>query len=150
MFFCMQRSQIDDERFSWNPTSPNEVISMATVEIFDKPLCCSTGVCGTQVDPVLPRFAADLQWLQRKGHTIERFNLAQDPTSFASNTVVQKMLAEEGVECLPLVMVDQRIVSRSEYPSRDNLALWTGTSVKEDSLPVAVGDECCGGTTGCC
>ena len=30
-------------------------------------MCCSTGVCGPAVDPQLPRFAADLEWLARKG-----------------------------------------------------------------------------------
>jgi hypothetical protein len=36
---------------------------MTRVEVFDPPLCCSTGVCGPNVDPVLIRFAADLHWL---------------------------------------------------------------------------------------
>ena len=33
---------------------------MKTFQVYDKPMCCSTGVCEPQVDPVLPRFAADL------------------------------------------------------------------------------------------
>ena len=92
---------------------------MSKVQIFDKAMCCSTGVCGPQVDPVLPRFAADLDWLQSQGHEVDRFNLAQDPAQFVSNAVVQKMLADEGVDCLPLVIVDDRVVSRGEYPSRE-------------------------------
>ena len=36
------------------------------VQVYDPPMCCSSGVCGPNVDPVLPRFAADLEWL--KGH----------------------------------------------------------------------------------
>ena len=40
---------------------------MKTIQVYDKPMCCSTGVCGPQVDPVLPRFAADLQWLTIAG-----------------------------------------------------------------------------------
>ena len=39
---------------------------MATVEIFDPAMCCSTGVCGTDVDPTLARFAADLEWLSER------------------------------------------------------------------------------------
>jgi len=123
---------------------------MAKVQIYDKAMCCSTGVCGPQVDPALPRFAADLDWLKNEGHQVDRFNLAQDPAQFASNPVLQKMLADEGVDCLPLVIVDDRVVSRSEYPSRDNLALWTGVSQKKASLPTAESGECCGGDTGCC
>lgn len=43
---------------------------MATVKIYDKPMCCSTGVCGPQVDPVLPRFAGDLEWLRSQGRQV--------------------------------------------------------------------------------
>ena len=125
-------------------------ILMSKVQIFDKPMCCSTGVCGPQVDPVLPRFAADLDWLQRQGHKVDRYNLAQDPSQFAQHPLVQKMLTDEGVDCLPLVMVDDHVVSRGEYPSRDNLALWTGTPLKPTTLPIANSGECCGGESGCC
>ncbi|MEO1614763.1 MAG: arsenite efflux transporter metallochaperone ArsD [Planctomycetota bacterium] len=124
---------------------------MPKVQIFDKAMCCSTGVCGPQVDPVLPKFAADLEWLQAQGHAVERFNLAQDPAEFAKNATVQQLLTDEGVECLPLVIVDQRVVSRSEYPTRENLALWTGTSTKaKPTLPMASDSGCCGGDSGCC
>jgi len=122
---------------------------MSKVHIYDKPLCCSTGVCGPQVDPVLPRFAADLEWLKSQGHQVERYNLAQQPQEFTANGQVQQMLENEGVECLPLVFVDDRIVSRSEYPSRENLALWTGASLKPVSLPIASDESCCD-DTGCC
>jgi hypothetical protein len=33
------------------------------VEVFDPPMCCSSGVCGPNVDPTLARLAADLHWL---------------------------------------------------------------------------------------
>ena len=120
------------------------------IKIYDRAMCCSTGVCGPQVDPVLPRFAADLDWLKSQGHSVTRFNLSQDPAEYASNEVVKKMLADEGVDCLPLVIVDDRVVSRSEYPSRENLALWTGTIIeKVTSLPLKDSGGCCG-DTGCC
>lgn len=123
---------------------------MAKVDIFDKAMCCPTGVCGPQVDPVLPKFAADLEWLKSQGHAVNRFNLSQDPAEYASRPVVKQMLAEEGVECLPLVIIDDRVVSRGEYPSRANLAMWTGTSLAtKPSLPLA-GGGCCEGDSGCC
>lgn len=36
---------------------------MKQFDIYDRPLCCSTGVCGVEVDPVPARFASDLGWL---------------------------------------------------------------------------------------
>lgn len=122
---------------------------MSNVLVFDKAMCCNTGICGPQVDPVLPRFAADLDWLSKQGHSVSRFNLAHDAAQFAANATVQKMLAEEGTECLPLILVDGRVVSRNEYPTRENLALWTNTPLKANTaLPVS-NDDCCGGS-GCC
>lgn len=120
-----------------------------TVRIYDRAMCCPTGVCGPQVDPVLPKFAADLEWLQTQGHDVVRFNLAQDAGEFASNPTVQSLLSSEGVECLPLVIVNGNVVSRSEYPSRENLALWTGTTLRTNGLLPLADGGCCGGS-GCC
>lgn len=124
---------------------------MSTLQIYDKAMCCSTGICGPQVDPVLPRFAGDLEWLKSQGHQVERFNLSQQPAEYVKNPIVQQMLQSEGVGCLPLILVDGRIMSRSEYPTRENLALWTGTSLGAASLPVLSQNNgnCCGDSD-CC
>ena len=128
---------------------------MAKIEIYDKPMCCSTGICGPQVDPVLPRFAADLDWLRTQGHHVDRFNLAQQPAAFAENEDVKKMLAAESVECLPLIFVDGQVVSKADYPSRGQLTefadrnVGSSTSTESSALPAAEKSrDCCGGT-GC-
>ncbi len=96
-------------------------------------MCCSTGVCGPAVDPVLPRFAADLAWLKAQGVTVGRFNLSHQPGAFVANNVVKAAIAGEGVDCLPIVLVDGRIVSRRTYPTRDQLAEWVAlTSSSSD------------------
>jgi hypothetical protein len=110
-------------------------------------MCCPTGICGPQVDPVLPCFAADLEWLKNQGVTVERFNLAQQPAAFAAEADVKEVLAAEGVQALPLVRIHGRIVCKGAYPSRDMLATWAGVAVAT-SLPLA---GCCSpGATGCC
>ena len=127
---------------------------MARVEIFDKPMCCSTGICGPEVDPVLPRFAADLDWLKSNGHVVERYNLAHQPGAFAGSSVVQKALATEGVACLPLIVVEGQVVSRTAYPSREQLAaLADGKTIVQSkknlsALPIAGSpSSCCGNDT---
>jgi len=95
------------------------------LEVFDPPLCCSTGVCGPEVDPELPRFAGDLAWLSRSGVEVVRFNLAQQPEAFARNPIVLEAM-KEGDDALPLLLVDGRISCRGRYPSREELAAWTG------------------------
>lgn len=95
---------------------------MYRVDVFDPAMCCATGVCGAEVDPVLPRFAADLDWLVAQGVEVHRHNLAQDPAAFAASATVKEALEAQGVECLPLVLVDGRVTSMGAYPSREQLA----------------------------
>lgn len=121
---------------------------MKTIQVYDKPMCCSTGVCGPDIDPVLPRFAAELQRLKSQGHQVERFNLAQQPSAFIQNAEVHQLLATHGTACLPLILVDGEIVSQRSYPSRDLLTLWM-TGVSTSSLNAADDSGCCGGRQ-CC
>jgi Arsenical resistance operon protein ArsD len=131
-----------------------EIGTMAKIEVFDKPMCCSTGICGPEVDPTLPRFAADLDWLQSQGHQVVRSNLAQQPAAFAANNTVRDMLAAEGVDCLPLIVVDGHVVSRATYPLREALeALAIGAGGRPEptnALPVVGQSGDCCGDTGCC
>ena len=74
---------------------------MAKIEIFDPALCCSTGVCGTEVDQALVSFSADVDWLKRVGGQIERFNLAQQPMAFVENAAAKAFLERSGADALP-------------------------------------------------
>ncbi len=99
---------------------------MNTIQIYDPPMCCSTGVCGPDVDPKLVQFAADLKWLTEQGVPVERFNLAQTPVAFAENEVVRAALTEKGEAALPLVVVNGRTVASGTYPTRNELTGWLG------------------------
>ena len=103
---------------------------MTKIEVFDPPMCCSTGVCGPHVDPALARFAADLHWLTNQGIHVERYTLSQQPQAFASNPVVKNALEKEGNQCLPLVLVDGQVASKGLYPVRDELARLSGMGTR--------------------
>jgi arsenite transporter len=60
---------------------------MKTLEIFDPAMCCSTGVCGVDVDPALVQCQADLLWLAEQGVRVDRHNLSQNPQAFTTNPV---------------------------------------------------------------
>jgi hypothetical protein len=77
-----------------------------TVEVFDPALCCSSGVCGIDIDQVLVSFAANVEWAKQNGAKIDRFNLAQQPMAFAQNQTVKGFLGRSGQDALPLVLVD--------------------------------------------
>lgn len=128
---------------------------VSAVEVFDPAMCCSTGVCGTDVDPVLSRFASDLEWLAGQGVQVSRATLSQEPGKFAGNPLVAAVLTEQGVQGLPTVLVDGEVRSTGRYPDRAELAGWAGANVPTVAsgsvLPLAgqSGGGCCGGAGGC-
>ena len=133
-----------------NVLSLSKEKTMKTVQVYDKPMCCSTGVCGPEVDPVLPQFAADLDWLKSQGHNVERYNLAQQPQAFIENKAIHQVLSTEGTDSLPVVVIDGEIVSRKVYPTRDGLSALVNGSPAKQLLPVAKASGGCCGTSGCC
>ncbi len=106
---------------------------MSKIQVYDPPMCCSTGVCGPSVDPVLPRFAADLDWLKNQGVAVERYNLSQQPAAFAENGVVTQALKDRGNDCLPMILVDGKIVADGQYPQRSTLAALVGVAYTPDA-----------------
>lgn len=133
-----------------NVQSISKEKTMKSVQVYDKPMCCSTGVCGPDVDPVLPKFAADLDWLKNQGHSVERYNLAQQPQAFIENKVIHHLLSTAGTDCLPVVVVDGEVVSQTVYPSREVLAGWVAGAPSKQVLPVAKPSDGCCGSSGCC
>ena len=120
---------------------------MKTIQVFDPALCCSTGVCGVDVDQSLVNFSADLDWAKQNGAQIERFNLAHQPMAFAQNSAVKGFLERSGEEALPVILVNGEVALAGRYPNRKELARWAGI------LPVATetkpGSSCCSGSK-CC
>jgi hypothetical protein len=112
------------------------------IEVFDPPMCCSSGICGPSVDPALTRFAADLQWLARQGIQVVRYNLAQQPQAFVANPLVKEMLTEGGNSSLPLIVLDGSVLSKGHYLSREELAHAANVPFDSPSQPVT--------TRGCC
>ena len=43
---------------------------MKKVQVFDPALCCSSGVCGTDVDQALGHFSADVDWAKQNGRKL--------------------------------------------------------------------------------
>jgi hypothetical protein len=123
---------------------------MKQVQVFDPALCCSSGVCGTEVDQKLVDFSADVDWAKQNGLTVERLNLAQQPMAFAENLAVKNLLERSGESALPITLVDGEVAFAGRYPSRDDLARWIGvTAVISEPAATANSDACCSGGK-CC
>lgn len=120
---------------------------MKKIQVFDPALCCSSGVCGVDVDQQLVSFAADLDWARQHGAQIERFNLAQQPLVFAANDAVKGLLERSGEGALPLTLVDGEVALAGRYPSRAELARWADVAPPV-TPPPAAGGCCAGGRCG--
>ncbi len=123
---------------------------MKSLEIFDPAMCCSTGVCGVEVDPVLAQFSADLKWIAEQGVAVSRHNLGQEPAAFAANPAVVKEM-EAGMDRLPVILVDGHVVTTGLYPSRAQLVQKLGIStIGTIGIPVAAAKSSCSPKSGCC
>ena len=118
---------------------------MKSIQVYDPAMCCSSGVCGTDVDQQLINFSADADWAKQQGVTIERFNLAQQPMEFANNQVVRSFLERSGEEALPLVLVDGEVALAGRYPNRSELSRWADIKTVEtvSAASCCSGGKCC-------
>lgn len=130
---------------------------MTAITIFDPAMCCSTGICGAEVDQNLVNFAADLDWLDSKGIKVTRINLSQEPAEFAANDIVKSVLEKSGVDGLPVVLFGGQMHSTGRYPARAELAKLAGVDFTPDTDEKPE-SSCCGNDdsaaedapTGCC
>lgn len=99
---------------------------MTDITIYDPAMCCSSGVCGAEVDQQLVAFAADLDWLTSQGVTVRRINLSQEPAEFAGHAGVAAILGSTGVAGLPVILVADTIACSGRYPGRAELAGFAG------------------------
>jgi len=106
---------------------------MKKLEIFDPPLCCSSGVCGAEADEALIAFSANIHWLKQQGVSIQRYNLSQQPMAFADNMVVSAFLNRSGEKGLPLILFDGEIMLAGRYPERGELKRWCGISNSQNT-----------------
>ncbi len=97
---------------------------MKLIQVFDPPMCCSTGVCGPDIDPTLPRFAGWLAELERSGVKVERYNLAHQPLAFVQNPAVKSLLDTDGMTALPALFLDGRLALKGAYPTAEQSAAW--------------------------
>jgi SAM-dependent methyltransferase len=113
------------------------------LEVFDPAMCCSTGVCGPEVDTKLVQFAADLDWLKIQDVIVQRHNLSQNPAAFVENEAVKTTLTEQGEAALPVLLLNGKVATTGRYPERGELAALL--SLKATATPVPAKSSCCDG-----
>lgn len=131
---------------------------MKKLTIYEPAMCCPTGLCGVGIDKELLRISIVLSNLEKNGVEVERFNLTNTPQEFIKNQKLNDLMMEEGVEILPVTIVNNEIVKTASYPTNDELAKFLDvptnfvedekSKAKKDNILKTV-DDCCSGD-GCC
>ena len=129
---------------------------MNTVHIYDPSLCCSSGVCGEDVDQSLVDISATLVNAKAEGIEVVRHNLANAPLDFAAEPAVKRLLTDDGSDALPAIVVNGRLVLSGRYPSIDELRAWSAggqpvvvPNADAMRLTPVQSTSCCGGSA-CC
>ena len=97
-------------------------------------MCCSTGVCGPNIDTKLVQFVADLDWLKSQGVVVQRHNLSQNPAAFVENELVRATLTEIGEAALPVMLVNGKVTATGRYPERNEMSGLLGLNGAPASL----------------
>lgn len=93
------------------------------IEIYDPPMCCSTGICGPSVDEKLIRINEDLNKIKQMypEATVERYMITQQPLKFKENPGVYAIVQAKGKNVLPITTVNGRMIKSYGYPSLDEI-----------------------------
>lgn len=124
---------------------------MKKMVIFEPAMCCPTGICGPSVDKELLRISSVINNLKKNGQSVERYNLTNNPLNFIQNEEINKMLDKDGIEILPVTMVDGVVVKTKAYPTNEEICNLLGVSsdylLQMMNIKTSNG---CGCSDGCC
>jgi hypothetical protein len=87
------------------------------VEIFEPPMCCSTGLCGPTIDPVLLDVSDMVLKLNDQGVVVQRYVMNQQPQAFLNNPEVYRLVRERQLTALPVTTVNGQIIKVGAYPT---------------------------------
>jgi hypothetical protein len=138
--------------FGGKPVSMHSGLSTsATIQVYDPPMCCSTGLCGPGVDSQLLQVARDLRRFEAEGIKVERFNLSQQPGAFVENKRVAGLLQAFGEEALPVTLVNETILVYGRYASREEILAALAKDPAPAPLQTQEPGTCgCEPGSGCC
>lgn len=123
---------------------------MKRIEIFDPTMCCSTGVCGPTIDTELLRVSTVISNLEKNGIKVERYNLTSNPQAFVDNKMINDMLNKDGVEVLPVTIVDGKVAKTKDYLTNDELVKFLDIPESYLNVQTKVKVKSCGCKGGCC
>ena len=91
--------------------------STATVELFDPPMCCPTGLCGPTLDQTLLDVNEMILALKAEGVSVERYQMTSHPQAFITNADVMRLVRERQLAALPITVAGGRVLKVGAYPT---------------------------------
>jgi hypothetical protein len=85
-------------------------------------MCCPSGLCGPDIDPALLDISEAILKIKKEYDgkvQIERYLLSQQGQKFMQQPEVMKRLQTNGVEILPITIMNGKVVKEKSYPSYD-------------------------------
>jgi glutaredoxin len=101
-------------------------------------MCCSTGLCGPVLDPILVAVNDAVLALTKQGVTVTRYNPVQQLTEVMANPEVAKAIHRQGKKALPMIFVNGRLFKSGGYPSYEELCKALGLTPLVKSRPLTV------------
>jgi hypothetical protein len=106
--------------------SPREFMHLGSrqgvdIEIFDPPMCCSSGLCGPSIDQTLLDLSEMVLHLQKEGNRVERYQMTTHPNAFVSNPEVMRLVREQQMAALPITVVRGKVIKVGSYPTQAEL-----------------------------
>jgi hypothetical protein len=86
------------------------------IEIYDPPMCCSTGLCGPVQDQSLIDVDQMLREVKSRGVRVERYQMTSNPGVFLKNPEVMRLVREKQLSVLPITVVNGRVLTTGGYP----------------------------------
>lgn len=108
------------------------------VEIYDPPMCCSSGLCGPGIDPVLVRVNEAILALQKQNVEVKRYNLAQQYKEFLNSKAVADLLHQNGKKALPITVINGEVFKTGEYPTYEDLCKALGIAPLKTGKPTTL------------
>lgn len=118
------------------------------IRIYERGMCCPTGLCGPSIDPEIMRITTAISTLEKNDIDIKRFNLTSNPDEFINNKIINNLLIKEGEEVFPITLINNEIVKKRYYPTNQELTNWTKMAIEKDKLQ-KVDSGCCSDSNVC-
>ena len=103
--------------FTDDLTTTEPKTAESTVEIYDPPMCCSTGLCGPTLDQMLLDVSDMILALEEGGVAVDRYQMTTNPQKFMTNMEIMRLVREQQMAALPITAVNGQVIKVGAYPT---------------------------------